>query len=259
MKQPPIAEDDKELCSLFSNVPRMGKVGWDCKRAAVLVEQVQMRILIIEDDAPLAKVLKHAFEREGHSVEVAYDGDVGVRMVNRSECDLLLLDLTLPKVDGFEVLKQAVEGHREMRVLVLSGRSRIEDRVRALDEGADDFLLKPFSLMELSARVRAILRRSGTNEKTTLQIGDLVLDRLHGTVRRAHREIELTPKEFSLLELLASNAGKAVSRLCILREVWKTHSDKPSNIVDVYINYIRKPFTPDQVKEHVMPLLEGRV
>jgi two-component system copper resistance phosphate regulon response regulator CusR len=199
-----------------------------------------MRILIIEDDAPLTKVLKHAFEREGHSVEVAYDGDLGVRMANRSEWDLLLLDLTLPKVDGFEVLKQAVEGHREMRVLVLSGRSRIEDRVRALDEGADDFLLKPFSLMELSARVRAILRRSGTNEKTTLQIGDLVLDRLHGTVRRTNREIELTPKEFSLLELLASNAGKAVSRLCILREVWKTQSDKPSNIVDVYINYLRK-------------------
>jgi two-component system copper resistance phosphate regulon response regulator CusR len=210
-----------------------------------------MRILIIEDDAPLTNVLKHAFEREGHSVEVGYDGEVGVRMVNRSEWDLLLLDLTLPKVDGFEVLKQAVEGHREMRVLVLSGRSRIEDRVRALDEGADDFLLKPFSLMELSARVRAILRRSGTNEKTILQIGDLVLDRLHGTVRRANRDIELTPKEFSLLELLASNTGKAVSRLCILREVWKIQSNKPSNIVDVYINYLRKKIDEQEMRKLV--------
>ena len=186
-----------------------------------------MRILIIEDDAPLTKVLKHAFEREGHSVEVAFDGDWGARMVARTECDLLLLDLTLPKMDGFEILKQAVAGHRRMRILVLSGRSRIEDRVRALDEGADDFLLKPFSLMELTARVRAILRRSATNEKTTIQIADLVLDRLQGSVRRAGREIELTPKEFSLLELLATNAGKPVSRLCILREGWKTQSDRP--------------------------------
>jgi DNA-binding response OmpR family regulator len=218
-----------------------------------------MRILIIEDDVPLTKVLKHAFEREGHSVEVACDGDVGARLVSRTECDLLLLDLTLPRVNGFEVLKQAAAGHREMRILVLSGRSRIEDRVRALDEGADDFLLKPFSLMELTARVRAILRRSGTHEKTSIQVGDLVLDRLQGTVRRAGREIELTPKEFALLELLARNCGNPVSRACILREVWKTHSDKPSNIVDVYVNYIRKPFTPDQVKEHVVPLLEGRV
>jgi DNA-binding response OmpR family regulator len=196
-----------------------------------------MKILIIEDDAPLTHVLKHAFEREGHSVEVAFDGDAGVRMVTRSECELLLLDLTLPRVDGFEVLKRAVECRREIRILVLSGRSRIEDRVRALDEGADDFLLKPFSLMELTARVRAILRRRGTNEKTTIQVEDLVLDRLQGSVRRAGREIELTPKEFSLLELLATNVGQAVSRLRILRDVWKMQSDKSSNIVDVYINY----------------------
>ena len=206
-----------------------------------------MRILIIEDDAPLTMVLKQAFEREGHSVEIASDGDAGMRMVTRSECDLLLLDLSLPKVDGFEVLKRAVEGRREMRVLVLSGRSRIEDRVRALDEGADDFLLKPFSLMELSARVRAILRRSGTNEKTTIQVGDLVVDRLNGSVRRAGRNIELTPKEFSLLELLASNGGKPVSRLCILREVWKMQSDRPSNIVDVYINYLRKKIDEQEI------------
>ena len=124
-----------------------------------------MRILIIEDDAPLTRVLKHAFEREGHSVEVGYDGEAGVRMVNRSEWDLLVLDLTLPRVDGFEVLKRGVEGHPEIRVLVLSGRSRIEDRVRALNEGADDFLLKPFSLIELSARVRAILREAEQTKK----------------------------------------------------------------------------------------------
>lgn len=114
-----------------------------------------MRILIIEDDLPLTNVLKHAFEREGHTVEVAGDGDAGAKMMNQSEYDLLLLDLTLPKLDGFEVLKQAAEGHREMRILVLSGRSRLEERVRALDEGADDFLLKPFSLLELTARARA--------------------------------------------------------------------------------------------------------
>ena len=199
-----------------------------------------MKILIIEDDVPLTRVLKHAFEREGHSVEVASDGQAGLNMIPRCECDLLLLDLTLPKVDGFEVLRHAAERRREIRILVLSGRSRIEDRVRALDEGADDFLLKPFSLMELSARVRAIVRRSGSTERTTLQVSDLVIDRLQGSARRAGSEIELTPKEFSLLELLATKAGEAISRSCILREVWKMQSDKPSNIVDVYINYLRK-------------------
>jgi two-component system, OmpR family, copper resistance phosphate regulon response regulator CusR len=184
-------------------------------------------------------------------VEVAADGDAGAKLVNQSQCDLLLLDLTLPRLDGFEVLKRAVEGHREMRILVLSGRSRLEDRVRALDEGADDFLLKPFSLVELTARVRAITRRRGPEEKTTLQVCDLVLDRLRGTVHRSGRAIELTPREFSLLALLAANPGTAVSRARILNEVWKLQSDRPSNIVDVYVNYLRKKIDSGEVNKLV--------
>lgn len=218
-----------------------------------------MKILIVEDDLALTRVLKHALDKQGHQVESVSDGEAAMkRVVPEHECDLLLLDLTLPRRDGFEVLQKARAWHSNMRILVLSGRSRIEERVRALDEGADDFLAKPFSLMELNARVRALLRRTGpAHETATIQVADLVIDRLCRSVRRGERQIELTSKEFALLTMLASNNGRPVSRSTILREVWKMSDCRPSNIIDVYVNYIRKPFTPEQVKEHVMPLLGG--
>jgi DNA-binding response OmpR family regulator len=220
------------------------------------LEEDPMKMLIVEDDLPLGNVLQQAFVRERHIVELAKDGESAVTQLSNSEYDSVLLDLTLPGRDGFEVLRSLRQTQRDCRVLVISGRSQVEERVRALDAGADDFLLKPFSLMELSARVRALMRRRGIAESTTVQVEDLIVDRLAGRVERGGMKVDLSQKEFSLLEYLAQNAGKPVARAAILKKVWNQTEAANSNIIDVYINYIRKPFTADQVKEHLMPILE---
>ena len=207
-----------------------------------------MRILVVEDDTPLASFLRQGLEAEYYAVDIASDGDDARWMALENDYDLVVLDLNLPKMDGISVLHAIRPKKPSLPVLVLTGRSRIEDRVQSLDSGADDCLIKPFSYAELSARVRALMRRRPLTTETMLKIADLELDRIERTVRRAGKRIELTSKEFGLLEYLLRNAGHRITRAMIVEHVWNLSFDTGTNIVDVYINYLRKKidegFTP---------------
>lgn len=199
-----------------------------------------MRILIVEDDVPLATFLRKGMEAEHYAVDQAHDGEEARRMLQESDYDLAILDLNLPKLDGLSLLKQLRPSKPNLPVLVLTARSRTEDRVEALDMGADDCLNKPFSFTELSARVRALLRRGHTATESVLQVRDLRLDRVERRVERQGRRIELTSKEFALLEYLMRNAGRRITRSMIIEHVWNLTFDTATNVVDVYINYLRK-------------------
>ena len=199
-----------------------------------------MRILIAEDDAPLAGFLRKGLEAEHYSVDVASDGESARDLAVAYDYDLLVLDLNLPKRDGLAVLNDVRNAKENVPILVLTGRSRVEDRVSTLDRGADDYVTKPFSFSELSARVRALLRRGKLPQQVTLQVDDLVLDRIEHKVERGGRRIELTSKEFALLEYLMRNAGRCITRAMIIEHVWNISFDTTTNVVDVYINYLRK-------------------
>jgi two-component system copper resistance phosphate regulon response regulator CusR len=195
-----------------------------------------MRILVVEDDAPLASFVKKGLEAEHYAVDVAPDGAEAQLRAIESDYDLLILDLNLPKVDGLDVLSALRPKKPSLPVLVLTARNRVEDRVQSLDTGADDCLIKPFSFTELSARVRALLRRGPRTIETKLRVGDLELDRMERRVERAGKNIDLTSKEFALLEYLMRNAGRRVTRAMIVEHVWNLSFDTTTNIVDVYIN-----------------------
>ncbi|HEV2398299.1 MAG TPA: response regulator transcription factor [Candidatus Sulfotelmatobacter sp.] len=199
-----------------------------------------MKILIAEDDEALGRFLRQGLEGEHYSVEVVRDGEEARSAAADSEYDLLILDLNLPKVDGVSVLRHVRVRKPSLPVLVLTQRSRVEDRVECLDTGADDYLPKPFSFTELSARIRALIRRSHLPSESLLTVGDLKLDRVQRIVERAGLKIELTAKEFSLLEYLMRNAGRSVTRSMIIEHVWNLTFDTTTNVVDVYINYLRR-------------------
>ena len=207
-----------------------------------------MRVLVVEDDAPLASFLRKGLEAEHYAVDVAPDGDEARWMASECDYDLMILDLNLPKLDGISVLRTIRPKKPSLPILVLTGRSRIEDRVQCLDCGADDCVIKPFSYTELSARVRALLRRQPFTSEVLLKIADLELNRVERTVRRAGKRIELTSKEFGLLEYLLRNAGHRITRSMIVEHVWNLSFDTGTNIVDVYVNYLRRKiddgFTP---------------
>ncbi len=199
-----------------------------------------MHILIAEDDAPVAKFLSGGLETEHYDVQVASAGSQVLPMIKDGECDLLILDLALPGASGLEVLRRVRDEKPHLPVLIVTGSSRVEDRVDGLNSGADDYLTKPFAFAELLARVRALLRRSSLPFEPVLHKLDLELDRVKHVVRRNGRIIDLTPKEFALLEYLMLNAGSNVSRPSILHHLWKLSSNTTTNVVDVYINYLRK-------------------
>ena len=199
-----------------------------------------MRILVVEDDAPLASFVRKGLDEEEYAVDVASDGEQGRAMALEFDYDLLLLDLNLPRLDGLSVLKCVREKKRSLPILVLTGRSRVAERVETLDSGADDCLIKPFSYSELSARVRALLRRGRAPLEAQFTVADLILDRVERKVTRAGKRIELTSKEFGLLEYLMKNAGRRVTRTMIIEHVWNLSFDTTTNVVDVYINYLRK-------------------
>ena len=207
-----------------------------------------MRILVVEDDKAVASFVKRGLESEQYAVDVAGDGEEAQVLIEAASFDLIILDLVLPKVDGLEVLKQIRSRKPSPPVLILSGRARVEDRVKGLDLGADDYLAKPFSFSELSARVRALLRRNPSSLDIILRVEDLELDRAERLVRRAGRRIDLTPREFALLEYLMRNTGRTVTRAMIIEHVWNFSFDTMTNVVDVYINYLRKKL--DQGFEH---------
>jgi DNA-binding response OmpR family regulator len=199
-----------------------------------------MRILVVEDDAALANFIRKGLEAEHHAVDVASDGKLGRSMAMEFDYDLVVLDLNLPLVDGVTVLKGLRQRKANLPVMILTARSKVEDRVQCLDSGADDYLVKPFSFLELAARARALLRRSHLPSESVLTVRDLCLDRVERKVKRGDRQIELTVKEFALLEYLMRNAGRRLTRAMIIEHVWNLTFDSTTNVVDVYINYLRR-------------------
>jgi DNA-binding response OmpR family regulator len=218
-------------------------------RAARLIAGIPVRVLVVEDDRSLCAFLRRGMEQEGHRVDCASDGDAALEQAGADHPDLILLDLSLPKRDGMEVLAELRKRHVDAAVLVLSGRNDLQARVQCLDMGADDYLLKPFNFVELTARCRALLRRRQQFADPVLRCGDLELSRIEHKVTRAGRAISLTAKEFVLLEYLLQHQGECVSRSQLLAEVWQTQEQTGTNLVDVYVNYLRRKV--DGVKEEV--------
>jgi DNA-binding response OmpR family regulator len=219
-----------------------------------------MRVLVVEDDHSLGAFLLRGMEREGHRVQWAMDGDAALEYADADHPDLILLDLSLPRRDGMEVLAEMRKRHCDAAVLVLSGRNDLNARVQCLDMGADDYLLKPFSFVELTARCRALLRRRTQSADPVLRCGDLELSRIEHKVTRGGRAISLTAKEFSLLEYLLLHEGECISRSQLLADVWQMPEQTGTNVVDVYVNYLRRKVDgaagPDCVESEHGALIE---
>jgi two-component system copper resistance phosphate regulon response regulator CusR len=200
-----------------------------------------MRILIVEDERKVASFVRQGLEEEGHAVTVASDGSEALaHLFEEPTYDLVVLDLTLPKRDGLSVLRELRAQRLTTPVLVLSGRAQVADKVAGLDFGADDYLTKPFAFDEFLARVRALLRRGGGQRPAVLQLDDLLLDPATRVVSRGGRRIDLTPREYALLEYFLRNAGRVLTRPMIAQHVWGLDFDPETNIVDVYVGYLRK-------------------
>ncbi|MDQ7841475.1 MAG: response regulator transcription factor [bacterium] len=200
-----------------------------------------MHILIVEDDQRLGRLLQRVLTEERHAVDLAHSGERGLDLALSGGYDLVVLDLMLPDLDGVEVCRRLRAEGIGTPVLMLTARGTVEDRVAGLNAGADDYLVKPFAMAELLARVNALLRRRDRPAEipTVIEVADLTLDLLRREVRRDGRVIELTPKEFALLEYLMRNSGTALSRTQIIDHVWRYDMDAVSNVVDIYIHYLR--------------------
>jgi two-component system OmpR family response regulator len=199
-----------------------------------------MRILVVEDELKMAGLLKRGLEEEGYAVDVSNTGADGLWAGSENPYDAILLDVMLPDLDGFDVCRQLRERGRWAPVLMLTARDGVADRVAGLDAGADDYLAKPFSFAELLARVRALVRRGAGNRPAALTIGDLTLDPAGKRVVRGTRSIDLTAKEFALLEFFMRHPGEVLTRTQILEHVWDWAYDGDSNVVDVYVRYLRE-------------------
>ncbi len=198
-----------------------------------------MRVLVIEDEQKVANFISQGLQEEGYEVEVAYDGRQGLELEKQSTFDIILLDLMIPEIDGLEVLKRIRERGSHVPVLIITAKSSKEDVVRGLDTGSDDYLTKPFSFEELLARIRALLRRGTPQDTHILKYKDVVLNPYNRTLSISSQEVELTEKEFLMMELMLKNSEKALSRREIAEYVWQNTTDS-TNIVDVYINFLRK-------------------
>jgi two-component system, OmpR family, response regulator len=198
-----------------------------------------VRLLLVEDEKRLAGVLRRALEREGYAVDVAPTGLEALWYGREHDYDAIVLDVMIPAPDGFEVVRQLRGSDRWAPVLMLTARDEVVDRVAGLDAGADDYLTKPFALRELAARVRALTRRALPTRPSVLCVEDLMLDQATHIVRRGHQEIALSPKEFALLLELMRHRGEALTRTHLIRHVWDFAFDPGSNVVDVYIGYLR--------------------
>jgi two-component system, OmpR family, response regulator len=199
-----------------------------------------VRLLVVEDEARMAVLLRRGLTEEGYAVDVAGDGPEGLWMAQETDYDAIVLDVMLPGMDGLEVCRRLRAGRRWSPVLLLTARDSVTDRIGGLDAGADDYLIKPFAFGELAARVRALVRRGAGARPAVLRVGDLVLDPAARTVARAGTVVELTPKEFALLELFMRHPGEVLSRARILEHVWDFAFDPTSNVVDQYVGYLRR-------------------
>jgi len=193
--------------------------------------------MLAEDDKALAGFVRKGLEAESCAADVSADGEQARALASELDYDLVVLDLNLPRLDGVSILRHVRGKKPGLPILVLTARGRVDERVQCLDLGADDYLVKPFSFSELSARIRALLRRRRLSTQPVLTVEDLKLDRVERRVTRGNRRIELTSKEFALLEYLMRNAGRRVTRSMIIEHVWNLSFDGSTNLVDVYINY----------------------
>lgn len=211
-----------------------------------------MRLLVVEDEVKMAGLLKRGLEEEGYAVDTAPDGEQAVWLGTENPYDAIILDLMLPDLDGFEVCRRLRAAGRWSPVLMLTARDAVNDRVAGLDAGADDYLTKPFSFAELLARVRALLRRGDSERPAVLRVGDLELDPAGHSVSRAGVPIDLTTKEFALLEYFMRHPGRVLSRSVLIEHVWDFAYDGGSNVVDVYVRYLRqkidRPFRRESIE-----------
>jgi heavy metal response regulator len=204
-----------------------------------------MRILVVEDEKKVASFIQRGLEAEHYTVDVAHDGDTGLARACDGHYDLLILDLMLPGRDGAAVLHELRARRHTLPILLLTARAAVTDKVRGLDLGADDYLTKPFEFAELLARVRALLRRGAGAPAPILTLADLALDPATREVTRGGRRIELTAREFALLEYLLRNPGRVLSRAVIAQHVWGVSFDTFTNVIDVYVNYLRRKIDAD--------------
>jgi heavy metal response regulator len=204
------------------------------------VAKNEMRILVIEDEKKVANFIRKGLEEEHYAVDNAYDGESGLYLTEVNEYDLIVLDLMIPKIDGLEVLKRIRGNRNNVPILVLTAKDSVEDIVKGLDAGCDDYLTKPFEFLEFLARIRALLRREKLDKEPILKIGDLTLSLITHKVMRKGKEIELTAKEYSLLEYFMRNPDKVLTRTMISEHVWDYHFDSVTNVIDVYVNYLRR-------------------
>ena len=204
-----------------------------------------MRVLLIEDHKPLVRALRKGLEEEGFAVDTAVDGEEGAYKAQTADYDVIILDLMLPKEDGLSLLQRWRRAGLKSHVLVLTARSSIDDKVRGLNLGADDYLTKPFELEELLARLRALVRRGHQIKDPVVRVHDLEIDTATRTVKRGGQSIHLTPREYALLEFLAFHRGKVVTRSMIWEHLYDEHDESTSNVVDVYIRYLRNKIDKD--------------
>jgi DNA-binding response OmpR family regulator len=198
-----------------------------------------MRVLLIEDHKPLVRALRQGLEEEGFAVDVAYDGQEGDFKARTAEYDVIILDIMLPQIDGLSLLTRWRKDGLSAHVLVLTARGSMEDKVKGLDLGADDYMSKPFELEELLARTRALIRRGHQVKSPMLRVHDLEIDTASRTVKRSGKSIHLTPREYALLEFLAFHRGKVTTRSMIWEHLYDDQDENTSNVVDVYIRYLR--------------------
>jgi two-component system, OmpR family, response regulator len=199
-----------------------------------------MRLLVVEDDAKLLRALQRGLQREGYAVDLAVTGDEALAQASAYDYDAVVLDVMLPGKDGFAVCKELRRSEQWVPVLMLTARDHVKDRIRGLDAGADDYLVKPFDFGEMLARLRALTRREPSERPAVIEVADLRVDPAAHVVTRAGREVDLTPREFALLLFLARRAGEVVPRTELLEQVWDEAEDGSTNVVDVYVGYLRK-------------------
>ena len=198
-----------------------------------------MRVLLVEDELKLAHVIEKGLTDESFAVEIVRDGEQALARAQQTAYDLIILDLMLPGIGGLAVCRELRAQGRHTPILILSARGQVEDRVKGLEWGADDYLTKPFAFTELNARVRALLRRRQPGELLLLRVGDLTLDPISRLVKRGDRRIDLSQKEYALLDYLMRHAGQVVTRAMIAERVWDFNFDRLTNVIDVYINHLR--------------------
>jgi len=208
-----------------------------------------MRILLIEDEKNLANIIKKGLQEEGYSVDVAYDGEEGLYMAENLPADVIVLDIMLPKLDGLAILKTIRKKGIKTPVILLTAKDAVLDKIKGLDTGADDYLTKPFEFGELLARIRALFRRIGEQKSPVIIIDDLEINTASHKVKRAGKKIDLSPREYAILEYLAYNKDRVLTRIEITEHIYDESFDLDSNIVDVYINYLRTKIDKDSDKK----------